>query len=144
MHRIESGGRFVEKKQRRIMHERAAEREQLPHSAGKTAGRSFAFRLQIRQLQQIRDSFLQFVTRHATGAAEKSHVLLHRQVAIEAETLRDITELPAHEMPLLPRIGPVNLRRSAGRPGQAAKHPHRRRFARAVRAEKTEDLARID
>ena len=126
------------------MHKRAAEREELAHSAGKTAGRCFAFGPQVRQLQQIRDSFFQFITRNTTGSSKKSHVLLHRQVGIQAEALRDVTKLSSHEMPLSPRIGPVDLRRSVGRMGQAAEHSHRRRFARAVGAEKTKDLARID
>ena len=47
-------------------------------------------------------------------------------------------------MPILPDIGAGDGRVSAGRPDQTAKHPHRRRFAGAVRAQKTEDRPRLD
>ena len=51
MHRVESGSWFIEEKQRRIVHERATEGEQLPHAARKTASGGFALRFQVGQAE---------------------------------------------------------------------------------------------
>ena len=55
MNGIEAGSRFVEKKKRRIVHERAGHREHLAHAAGEFAGHGAAFFFQVGQFQQTRE-----------------------------------------------------------------------------------------
>src|SRR5438876_3481259 len=96
MHRIETRGRFIEKEQRRVVHQRATEREQLPHPARQATRGGIAFFPEISQAQEIRDAFIQFRYRHATSAAEKAKILLHGEVRIQTEALRDVTKLRPH------------------------------------------------
>ena len=142
MHRIEARGRLIEKEQGRVVHERATEREQLPHPSGQTPGRGVAFFLQIGEAQQIRDLFIQLCHRHAASAAEKAKIFFHRQVGIQTEALRDVTKLRPHLLPLLPDVVAGDRRCSAGRMRQAAQHPNGGRLAGAVRTEKSKDRSR--
>ena len=52
MDRIEAGGRLIEKKKRRLMDQGAGDGEELPHSAGETAGGGVAFSFQVGQDEQ--------------------------------------------------------------------------------------------
>src|SRR5690349_6484722 len=144
MDRIETGGRFIKEEQRRVVHERASEREQLPHPARQTPGRGIAFFPEISEAQQICDAFIQFRYRHATSAAEKAKILLHCEVRIQTKALRDVTKLRPHLLPFLPDVVACNGRFSAGRMGQAAQHPNSRRLTGAVSPKKSEDCARND
>ena len=144
MDRVEAGRGLVQKKQRRIVDERAIEREQLPHSAGQTSGRRLAFWLEIGQTEQTRDAFIQLRAGHPAGAAKKAKVLFDRQIGIKTEALRDVTEFRPHKMSIFPDVEAGDRGAAAGRAGQSAKHPHGRGLARAVRAEETENGAGID
>src|SRR5438034_10388762 len=144
MDRIETRGRFIEKEQRRLVHKRATEREQLPHSARQATGRGIAFLAEISEAQQIRDAFIQFRYGHATSAAEEAKILLHREVGIQTEALRDVTKLRPHLLPFLPDVVACDGRFSAGRMGQAAQHPDGGRLASAVSSKKSEDCSRSD
>ena len=88
VHRAEAGGRFVQEKQRRVMHERASKGEQLPHAAGETTGRGIAFCLQIGQIKQPFRPLRQLSAGHTTGAPEEANILLDGEIPVEAETLR--------------------------------------------------------
>src|SRR4030095_7983615 len=142
MDRIEARGRFIEKEKRRVVHQRATERDQLPHPARQTPGRGVAFFPEISEAQQIRDTFIQFRYGHATSAAEKAKILLHREVGIQTEALCDVTKLRPHLFPFLPDVVAGDGRFSAGRMRQAAQHPNGRRLASAVSTKKSKDCPR--
>lgn len=142
MDRIETGGRLIKKKQRRVVHERASEREQLPHPARQAPGCGIAFFPEISQAQQIRDPFIQFRYRHATSAAEKAKILFYREVRIQTKALRDVTKLRPDLLPFLPDVVTCDGRFSAGRMSQAAQHPNRRRLTGAVSPKEPEDCSR--
>ena len=144
MDRIETGSRFVEKEQRRIVDERARHRQHLAHPAGKFAGHGVPFFFQIGQVQQTREPLRQFISRHPAGAGEKANVFFDGQVAIEAETLRDVAELISHLVAVAPDIHARDLRPAAAGMNQSTQHPDRRRLARAICAEETEDRSRRD
>ena len=86
------------------MNERAAKREQLAHSAGQTASCDIAFALQIDQAQHTVHALLDFARGHAMRAGKEAKIFRHGEIAIEAEALRDITELRAHDVSLSPDI----------------------------------------
>ena len=126
------------------MDERARHRQHLAHSTGERVRHRFAFRFEVGQFQEAFDPFRQLVSRDAGGSAEKPNVLFHGEIAIEAETLRDISEFRARPMPLPPDIETADLRAAAGGMDQPTQHPDGGGLARAVRTEKTEDRARRD
>src|SRR5438045_8907885 len=99
MDRVETGRRFVKKEQRRVVHERASQREQLPHPAREAPGRGIAFFPEISEAQQIRDAFIQFRYRHATSAPEKAKILFHRESGIQTKALRHRTKLTQPPLP---------------------------------------------
>src|SRR6516162_7403173 len=142
MNRIETRGRFIEEEQRRVVHERATEREQLPHSARQATSRSIALSPEISEAQQIRDPFIQFRYRHATGTAEKAKILLHREVWIQTEALRDVTKLRPNLLPFLPDVVAGDGGFSTSWMGQATQHPYGGRLAGAVGPKKSEDCPR--
>ncbi len=72
MHRIESGSRFIQKKQRRIVNQRATEREQLAHAAGQASRRGRSLLFEIGQAQQSADARFQFRRGNTTRAAKET------------------------------------------------------------------------
>jgi hypothetical protein len=126
------------------VNERAAEGEQLPHSTGQASGRCAPFFFHVGQPQQARDSFAQLRRRHATGPPEKAVILLHRQVRIEAKSLRDISEACSDRLPILPNVTAGDRCGSTGRVNEAAEHSDSGRFAGTVGAEKTKDGTALD
>ena len=97
VHRIEPGGGFIEKKQRRFVDQRAPEREQLPHPARKTARRRVALRLQVHLREQPLDPRLHSLAEPGRRR-QKSAVLEHRQVRIETELLRHVAKPRPHRV----------------------------------------------
>ena len=104
MDRVEAGRWLIEKKQRRIVHERATEREQLAHSARQTSGGRVAFLFEIAQPQQSCDARFQFSRRHTAGPAEKAKIFFNGQIGIKTEPLRDVTEFRPDKMSIFPDI----------------------------------------
>ena len=144
MDRVEAGGGLIEKEQRRFVHERASEGEQLSHTAGKITGAGVAFCFQVGELEQSFRARRQFAPRHPASAAEEPDIFFDGQIGIKAETLRDITELRAHDMALAPNIRATDRGLAAGRMRQAAEHADRSGLARPIRAEETENRPRRD
>jgi hypothetical protein len=84
------------------------------------------------------------VSRNAARSGEEPNVFLDRQVWVETKTLRDVTEFTPHLVSFPPDIHACDLRPAARRMDEAAEHPNRRRFSRAIRAQKTEDRSGRD
>src|SRR5215469_13622157 len=75
---------------------------------------------------------------------EKAEIFQNREITVQTEALRDISELRAYAFPIRPDVCALDGRVTACRMGQAAQHPHRRCFAGAIRAEKTKNRSRLD
>src|ERR1043165_3260679 len=144
MDRVETGSWFVEKEERRIVNEGAGHRQHLAHAAGKLAGHRVLFFCEVGQFQQPFQPDWYLVSRDAAGAGKEADVFLDGQIAIETETLGDITELPPGLMPFAPDIHPGDLGPAAAGTNEAAEHADRGRLARAIGAEKPEDRSRRD
>ena len=67
-------------------------------------------------------------------------VLPHRQLAVEGVVLRHDAEPRAYRGTVRPRVHPEHAQRPAGARRGRRDHAHRRRLARAVRAEEPERL----
>src|SRR5207302_2629647 len=102
--------------------------------AGKITRAGIALCFQVGKLEQSFRARRQFASRHPAGAAEEPDIFFDGKIGIEAETLRDITELRAHDMTLAPNIRATDRGRAAGGMRQAAEHADRSGLARAVRA----------
>jgi hypothetical protein len=70
--------------------------------------------------------------------------LAHRQLEVERVLLRDRAEARPDVRAVGGGIEAQDPELAAGHGGDARDHPHRRRLARAVRAEEPERLARLD
>src|SRR5205823_4935836 len=139
---VEARSWFIQENKRRIVDERAGHRQHLAHSARKIVGHGVAFLLEIGQDEQSLDARGQLGSGYPARATEKANVLLHRQIAIKAETLGDITKLRARQMAIAPHIHVGDLGAAARRMDQATEHADGGRLAGAVRAEKAEDRTR--
>jgi hypothetical protein len=95
-------------------------------------------------VEQSVDSLLQLSARHVICPAEKAKIFQNREVAIQAKALRDVAELGAHFLPLLPCVYTFDGRTPTGWMREAAQHSHGGRFASSIWTEKTKDRARLD
>src|SRR4030095_1856665 len=80
------------------------DRQQLAHPTRQIVSSRPSFFFQINYAKQAVDSLLQFSARHVIGAGEKAKIFQDREVAIQAKALRDVAELNAHFLPLLPCV----------------------------------------
>src|SRR5437588_11101689 len=76
--RIDAGSRFIEKQNRRLMHERASHGEPLSPAAGKQRGAPVEIRLEMGDRDQFVATLLQFFPAQTIKLAGKSKVLTHR------------------------------------------------------------------
>ena len=144
MNRIEARRRFIEEKQRWIVHERATECEQLAHPAGQTTRSGVALFLQISQVQQVCNTLVQLRHRDAAGAAEKPKILLHREIGIQTKALGDVAKLRPHLLSFLPYVMAGNARFTAAGMSEAAQHPNGGGFPRSICPEESEYCSRRD
>src|SRR5262245_34292960 len=144
MHRVEPARRLIKEQDQRIVHQRATDRQQLPHSTRQIVSCRVSFFFQVNYLKQAVDSLFDISTRHVIGAGEKAKIFEDREVAIEAEALRNVAEFGAHFLTLFPCVYAFDGRMSAGGMRETAQHSHGRRLAGSIRPEKTKDRARLD
>ena len=104
VNRIKTHSRLVKKQQRGIVHQRATDRQELPHPSGKALGCSVLFFLQINHAKQVLDSRFKLSARHAIRATEEPEIFRHSKIEVKAEALRDVSEFGAHLLPVLPDI----------------------------------------
>src|SRR5688572_9568424 len=142
--RIESERRLVEKQDLRRMQQAARDLETPLHSTRKGLHVRVLPFPQLEQLEQQLNAFSADATRHVIQHAVQLHVLVGRQLAVEARVLKHYAErAPRFEL-IGDRVQPVEPHRPARRPLERGEHLDRRRLARAVRAEEREDLTLCD
>ena len=140
--RIDAAGRLVEKEDRRLVEDRAAEREPLPPAAGEIARERVLAAAQAGHLDHERAPRFEPRAAQPVDAAEEADVLIDGEQLVEREPLRHVADAPLDAF----RIGGRRrCRRRCAVPDvgsqQAAEHADRRRLAGAVAAEEAEDLA---
>ena len=116
--RIDAGRRLVEDQQIRIVDQRAAQPELLPHAAGQLLCRPIGERREAGAVEQFGDAPLALVARLPEQAAEELDVLAHAEVGIEvlAEALRHVGD--ARSRPRARCAGVSPCRRRAREPGR--------------------------
>ncbi|MCU0257349.1 MAG: hypothetical protein MUF60_11485 [Vicinamibacterales bacterium] len=125
----------------RRQNSRAGERELLLHAARQPLRQARAERCELHHVEQPVPASA--VLGHAVNLGEEGDVLVDRQVAVEAEPLREVAH-PGGDGVMLPdRVVAEYAEGAAVRPEQAAEQPDRRRLAGAVRADEAEHLAAV-
>src|SRR5205823_92330 len=124
----------------RVVHQRRRERQALLPSAGERAGETVAIRLDVRELDGPLDALAPLRSTKAIDRAEEVEVLLHGQIAVKRESLRDVADVAAHLFAFARDVETVDDGAPGGGNEQPAEDADQRRLARAVRAEEAEDL----
>ena len=78
---------------------------------------------------------------HAVDLGEEGDVLVHREVAVEGEALREVADARGERGAARGRVEPAGADRAARRGEQAEDHAEGRGLAGAVRADEAEHLA---
>src|SRR5438093_7036753 len=134
--RVEPGRRLVEEHHLGIVHQGECDRQALPLAAGEVLRLRVALLAQLEVLEQALDGLVAGVER-----AEQREQLRHGELRVERRGLQ------LHADPVLDRrrgvayVHAEDVDRAGVRRVQPLDHLHRRRLARAVRAEQAEDLA---
>ena len=96
---IDAGRRLVEQDQLRLVHQRAGQRELLLHAARQLVGQPRAKRRELRHVEQLVAAAL--VMRDAVDLGKERDVLVNREIAIQAEALRQVAD-PFGQRAMLP------------------------------------------
>ena len=136
--RIQSGRGFIDDQQLWIVQQRLRDADALPHASGVSAQRAFAHIGQIDQIQQFIDAAARGGCVQAFHGSEIFEEFDRVQIRIDAEILRQISELPR-----MPSDQPPCRRRSiglaVGRARNRRQDAHQRCLSRAVGSEKSEN-----
>src|SRR5262249_27088504 len=89
---IDTRGGFVEKEHAGFMHNRSAEGNALFPAAGQAAGHEMASAFQSREGQRPSLLFEAVFQRHAINAGEKIEVFFNRQIVVQREFLRHVSD----------------------------------------------------
>src|SRR5262249_21722879 len=133
--------RLVEEDDRRLVQDGAAERQTLTPSAGQVAGPGVLAPLESGHLQREAAPRLEPLAGQSLDAGEEADVLIDGEAFVEGETLRHVPDSALHAFRIAAHVDGADERCAARRLEQSAEHPDGGRLARAVRAEKSEDLS---
>src|SRR5689334_7482637 len=138
--RVHAGGWLVEKDHARLMHDGGAERHALLPSSRQTAGDLVLLSFEFRKRQHPPDLFRTLVARNTVYAGIKLQVVLDREVVVQRELLRHVSNaLPHASRPHSSFAGKLYI--ACRRREEAAKHLYSGRLACAVGSEQAVDLA---
>ena len=141
---IEAGRRLVEKQHLGLVHERRREVEASLHPAGVTLDRAIGRVGELHELEQLDRTRTGLARRQIEQATLEDEQLATGLPRIEAGLLERDADPPPHLVRLALDVDARDTSAARREREQRRQHPHRRRLARAVRAEKTEHLAGLD
>src|SRR5678815_5395193 len=81
-HRIDASGRLIEKKNRRLMHQRASHGEALSPTPREECSAPVKIRLEVSERDQFVAPFLQVAVPKAVELAGKEQVLVYRELVV--------------------------------------------------------------
>ena len=139
--RLDAGGRFIQKQDGRPVQYGAAQRQALQPSSRKRSDHRLLAAGKAGHVDGEAHAFLKLGARHAVNAAEELQVFLHREITVEREFLRHVSDVLADALGIARDVDPGDDGAAAARSKQAAQGADDRRFPRAVGAEKAHDLA---
>ena len=142
--RVERGGRLVEDRDLRPLHQDLGEPEALAHALREGADPRPADIGEPDPFERCGKARVDLVARQSGEPGGIGQVVARRKPVVEADLVGQVADPPLDFERLAQRVEPGDLGASAGRLGEAEQHQDRRRLARAVRAEDADDLAGAD
>ena len=136
---VDAGGRLVEDEKLRRVDEGADEGELLLHAAGEPVGEAVAERRHAYHLEKSVPA--RGIAAHVVDLGEEGHVLVHGEVAVQRELLRQVADARGELPPLAGGVEAAGERLAGVRLQEAQDHAQRRRLARPVRPDEAEHLA---
>ena len=130
--RVHAAGRFVQQQERRTMDQRTGQPQLLFHAARKRAGPTVLEPGQPDETQQLARPVSQGAAFDAPHRTEEHQVFIHRQVAVERETLGQIADTRAGLLGMPGHIVSQDVHRAAFEAECADHQPHGCGLARAV------------
>ena len=143
-HRIETGRRFVEKEDPRLVNQASRDFDAPPHAAREVLHLFVAPLRQLDRVEQFVDQPLPLFARDAVQLGVDDQVFFDAQFEIAGHRLRDDADRMAHAVGLLDHVEAVNHGRAGCRRQQRRQHADQRRLAGAVWSEQAEELAGLD
>ena len=137
---IDARGRFVEQQDVGLRNQRADQRELLPHAAAQLSGEAVGEAVHVEHAQVLLAAVEDRLRVNAAQIAAVANVLGDSEVGIKAEGLSEIAGLRAH----LARRAAEDVGNAGGRLHHAGEDLKGRGFARAIRTDEAEYLARVD
>ena len=142
--RVEADRRLVQNDQFRLVHQRVRQSDALAVAFGKLPDDAPAHVRQTALLHHRRHALARFFPAEAFQPRAEFQIFAHAHFGIQRIVFRHETDPPPHLVRLVKNIEARHARRAARRRHEARKNPHRRAFARAVRAEQADDFAARD
>jgi hypothetical protein len=139
--RVESGGRFVEEQQFRIVDQRAGQRQPAFHAAGKRLDAGVGAAGQTGKFEQRRDAFQQRRIGYVEITAEHPQVFADGEIGIEVVELRHHANAFAGFSSLARHVMAEHADAAAVGAGQAETQSQGRGLARAIGTEQAETFA---
>ena len=142
--RVEADGRLVQNDQFRFMHQRVRQADALPVAFGKLADDAAAHVRQAALFHHRVHALARTPPAEALEPRAEFQVFPHAHFGIERIVFRHVTDAPAHFVRFVKNVEARHAHRAARRRQETGQNPHRRAFARAVRAEQADDFAARD
>src|SRR5206468_1702801 len=134
---IDAGGGLVQQQQLRIRQGAGAEREPLLPAARQFAGELPLASAEAKPLYHVARHLMRI--RHSVETRDEFEILPHREILVEAETLRHVTDAALDLVGIAADVEAETGALAAIGGQQPAQHPDRCRLARAVRTEEAID-----
>ena len=142
--RVQPDRRFVQNDQLRFVHQRVGQANALAVTFGQVADNPAAHVRQPALLHHDLSTTAAAADAESFQSRAKLEVFAHAHVKVQRIVLRHVADAPPHCVGLGKNVVACDARRAAGRRQEAGKNAHRRALARAVRPEKTDNLAALD
>ena len=142
--RVEGGGRLIENRDARPLHQHLREAEALPHALRERAHPGVAIGAERDTLHCRGEARVDLLARQPGEASGIGEIVERREPVIKADLIGQIADPALHLERIAQRIKAGDLGASLGRLSEAEQHQDRCRLARAVGAENADDLAGAD
>ena len=143
-HGVDPARRLVQENHLGAVQRRHRECQFLLPAQGQRADQRTGFRAEIQPVEHLDRPAQYLHPRQPVNPAVEAHVLQHRQVVVQRETLAHVADAALDQLALAHDIVPGDRAAARGGVAQPAEHTHGSGLAGAVGAQETENLAPPD
>src|SRR5664279_332086 len=141
---LNAGRRLIQEQDRGTMQDSASEGQALLPTAGERGNQRPLATGESRHVNGKLNARGKFARRNAIDAAEKAQILFHREVAVEREFLRHVTDPLADSFRVECYVNTGDQCAACARAQQAAKDADDRRLAGSIGPEEAHDFSACD